>query len=205
MKIQFNATSGKDFRATMAKYYVAKHELNDYICAAQKRISSLRTIIDTDLERLVKIENGDATLGNADEIKAEIVSMNAKVNAENEKLAKARDKANKSCEKAMATVTDAMYNAAAEQDDATFNKVFAAYLKANGFDTATPENVPVLHFGVKANSAKKACKSGMLNGFMSQKAWTTVFLNELADTLYEQKVIDPYKYKFDPDAGKKNK
>lgn len=204
-QIQFNVTTGKEYRANMAKYYNAKHELNDYICSAQRKISGLNDIIQTDLERIEKAENGETIIGDVEKIKADVVANYAKVKDEQEKLAKARAKANKACEKAIATVTDAMYEAAKEQDDDAFNKAFAAYLVANGFDTATPENVPVLHFGVKANGAKKACKTGMLNGFMSQKAWTTVFLNTLADTLYEQKVIEPYKYKFDPDAGKKSK
>ena len=205
MKIQFNVTSGKDFRDTMAKYHLAKHELNDFICATQEKIKGLESAIETNFARLEKAEQGDAIIGSVDELKAEIIEYNAKVEKERDRLAKAKAKADKACEKAVNTVTDAMYEAAKEQDDATFNKAFAAYLVANGFDTATPENVPVLHFGVKANGAKKACKTGMLNGFMTQKAWTTVFLNTLADTLLEQKVIAPYKYKFDPDAGKKSK
>lgn len=207
MKIQFNATSGKDFRNTMAKYYNAKHQLNDVICKRTSLIKNYQDILDTNLEDIAKIDAGDASgvIKSRDELETEAKDIIAKIKAEQAILDKAREKAKTACEKAVNTVTDAMFEAAKAQDDATFNKAFASYLVANGFDTATPENVPVLHFGVKANGAKKACKTGELNGFMSKSAWTTIFLNMLADTLLEQKIIDPYKYTFDPDKNKKSK
>lgn len=198
MKIQFNVKTGKDFRTIMAKYYDAKHALNDYICQKNDRCRALQQIFDTDYEQIKRIESGDTKgiVRDLETIKAEFVQMGTLLKSEQIALKSAKESCDNACEKAMNTVTEVLYNAAKSGDETQFNSEFANYLKKAGFDSATPENVPVLHFGVKANGAKAACKSGQLNGFMSKKQWSVVFLNTLADTLLEQKAIDPYKYAY---------
>lgn len=198
MNIQFNVKSGKKFRVAMAKAYDAMHKLNDYKLSRKDRVDALKVILNTNLEDMDNLEKGlsEGILRDYDEIKAESVDLAKKLLLEEKNLADATEAQKKACEEAYGMVPKSLYECAKSGDDSAFNKAFAEWLVANGFDSATEDNVPVLHFGVKKETLRKSCKNGKLSGFMTEKAWVELFIRVLADELLAQKVIDPYKYSY---------
>lgn len=200
-KIQYNATSAKSFRTTIAKFYVARHSIADYVLKNKASLKAWTTIAQTDSSALADLLlNGNEQIRSEHEIRESLAKANAQISAINASIKKFSDKFDSAVEKANNLVTDALYKSAkADFEDGTdtFNAALAEWFKAQGLTDATPENVPVLQFGAKKASAKKSCKDGVLVDFMSKKAWAEMFIRTLADQLVTDKCIDTYKYKFE--------
>ena len=111
-KSQFNAKEAKNFRSVMAKYYDARHALNDETLLRNNRIKSLKSVIDVDSAQIAKIESGETVTGRTlEEIQTEISEFNSKIKTEKsnfETLATAQKKRLMDAEE---LATTALYNA----------------------------------------------------------------------------------------------
>lgn len=200
-KIQFNATTGKNFRATMAKYHVARHQLNDTINKLNDALKSWNKIMDGDFDDLDDLKNGNAEGVLRDEatIKSSIATAHANIERIKDTLSKAREKAQASCEKAEALVTDDLYNAYAH--DENFADAIATWFKAQGFTDATAENCDAFTRYIgnhsKNNSARQSAKKGYLTDCQNKKGFIKLWLGSLCDDLQKDGVINAYKYQFD--------
>ena len=204
-KIQFNSVSGKTFRTKIAKYYVAMHELADFLLTVGKSLQSAQSRLATDKEDLLKLAAGEkGVLRDADTINESLRNAKAEVEIYSKARDAAKAKADKAKAEALATIPDGLYKAFIA-NDGTFNAEFAKYLVAMGFDTATADNVPELRFGRKENSSKDKCKTGQLMGDIKETPWNTLFMNTLCDELLAQKVFDPYKYEYQLPVKKSDK
>lgn len=202
-KSQFNAKEAKNFRSIMAKYYDARHALNDETLLRNNRIKSLKSVIDADTAQIAKIENGETVTGRTlEEIQTEILEFNSKIETEKsnfETLATAQKKRLMDAEE---LATTALYNAYKEAtltdeklpdyingiaDFFTVNGVIAGQDTCEMLATAT---------GRKNSSAKQAFNSGNLTGVMGINAWKKLFLGTLADLMVAENVFSVYKYTF---------
>lgn len=208
-RIQYNTNAGKAWRIKASRFYNAKHELADYINEHKTIIERIRQGIATDEEDLLKIELGKAGVLRT----KEAIELDKKLQTENlelelKALEKAREAADEQCAELANTVTDALYNSFVESvktnDDAKFNKGLAKYLVDAGFDTATPDNVPILRFGTTKESSKGSYKTGNLTKIMKKAQWTEMFCRTLVDILAQQKAIDIYKYAYKLPERKKS-
>ena len=204
-KIQFNATTLKSFRNTMAKYHNAKHSLADIINRKNAGIKSYKAILDDDVEDLKKLDAGEETVRTRDEVEAS--AKNALVNIERlkDELAIAREKSANACETAEGLVTAELYNAYVSsqdtltEDGAVYVNALVEWFKGQGAQDADAENVACYAslIGSRKNGSKASAKSGMLTGARTRKDFTTMFLSTLADALQASDIIKPHKYTFD--------
>lgn len=205
-KIQWNSTNGKAFRTVMAKYHDARHALNDFICKKSVVIAGLKQALDLDFEDLYALEKGEAdgVLRSEADVKASALSNKSALEKAQNDLKAAREKCAKQTEKAEALVTDELYSA---YNTDTFADGIADWLKAQGFEDATPENCArfTQFVGLRDLGSKSAFKAGKLTDAKSKKAFTRTFLGAFADLLQDEGIINAYKYTFVAPSKKSDK
>lgn len=202
-KSQFNSKDAKNFRAVMAKYYDARHALNDETLLRNNRIKSLKSVIDADAAQIAKIESGETVTGRTlEEIQNEISEFNAKIETEKsnfETLAAAQKKRLQDAENLVSTALYNAYKEAMLADEKTSDYVggIADFFEVNGViagqDTC---EMMATATGRKNTSAKQAFNTGNLTGVMGVNAWKKLFLGTLADLMVSENVFNTYKYAF---------
>lgn len=202
-KSQFNAKEAKNFRSVMAKYYDARHKLNDETLLKNERVKALQTMLNNNYVQLNKIVEGTAIVGRTiEEIQTENAEFERKIELEKEDFKTLSAAQKKRFEDAEELATTALYNAYKEAtltdekrpdyingiaDFFTVNGVIAGQDTCEMLATAT---------GRKNSSAKQAFNSGNLTGVMGINAWKKLFLGTLADLMVAENVFSVYKYAF---------
>ena len=89
---QFNATSAKSFRTTLAKWHNATFKIADELLAKNDRVKALRTLIDSNTKLIDKLNNGESIIGSKSltDLQSEIDTWNASIQSENDAMTELR-------------------------------------------------------------------------------------------------------------------
>lgn len=207
--IQFNATSLKKFRGVVAKYYVAKNEVKDFILTNTVIVNGLKAALSADEDDIKRLDNGETVIRDRATIESSIADLTAKLEARSNALASARERSAKACADAESLITPALYDAyvsyveaKGDGDEVAYATAIAEWLKAQGATDATPENCMgfVGLVGLKNTSARAGLKDDLhrLTKAQSVKVFTTLFVGALADNLVNSNLVSVAKYKFVP-------
>ena len=136
---QFNATSAKAFRATLAKWHNATFKIADELLAKNDRVKALRTLIDSNNVLIDKLNNGESIIGDKSlaELQSEIDTWNASIKSENDAMAELRKAQSDRMSKAEELVSKDLYNAYVKSitDFSTdYNLAIAQFLSDNGIE-----------------------------------------------------------------------
>lgn len=189
-KCQFNASSAKNFRTTLAKWHNATFEIADELLQKNDRVSALRKLIATNDDLVKKIECGQAVIGGrtADEVRAESAELQAKIDAENSAMAEYRkaqaDRLKAGEDLISKTLFESYEKYVGNNCDTTYFDAIALFLQNNGVEPAE-ETIKALMGAVskRAASAHQMCKSGKHNTAFSFTQWRKIFLGELCDMM----------------------
>ena len=216
MGIQFNSNDAKAFRATLEKYYNAKHAIADLMNKKADTIKAYNALIASNDDDLSAIESGEYKGKKTKQsIATENASLREKIEDAKSDYTDAKAEQDKRVEKALPLYTKDMHKGAQKaiatfgNDMSEWRKALSAMLVANGLKDATPANVARFDFlvVVRTNNAKKVYKDNTLVGVGSEKQSANVFLSALAEYLVTEKVISPFKHKYVPmsERNKKDK
>lgn len=201
-KMQFNVTTGKNFRDTLAKWHSADFDLAEKIMEKNDRVKALRAIIDTDRADLEKLEKGErGVIRTAEEIQAEIHDYEIRVSKESEHLAEYKKAQATRYEGAHKLLTKDLYKAYCDYitdgDYETYFNALCVFLTEQGFE---PRRDSIDKFiavvGKRKNSTRNKIKTGKHNGANTYNAWRDIFLGEICDVLVEENAIPVYKFTY---------
>lgn len=211
MGIQFNVTTAKNFRNTLAKWYVAKNQVTDYANKRNDQIKAAKAIITADRDTLDEIAKGTYTGSQTKEaLEKDIATMESRVETIRKEYTDACAKVEDSLTKAQNLVKDyeglyKAYEAAAKghfADEAytAYCEAIAKFFQDNGLADATAENVSryARSIGAKVLGAKASYKQKSVTGAQSKNVFVKIFLGNLADILADEGVISPAKYAYVP-------
>lgn len=197
---QFNATSAKAFRATLAKWHNATFKIADELLAKNDRVKALRTLIDSDTKLIDKLNNGESIIGDKSlaDLQSEIDTWNASIQSENDAMAELRKAQSDRMSKAEELVSKDLYNAYVESVNATtdaYTLAIAQFLADNGIEPCIDTiNTLIASVGKKTNSARNMCKTKKHNGVFSYNQWRKIFLGELCDMMGDALPIYKFTY-----------
>ena len=197
---QFNATSAKSFRATLAKWHNATFKIADELLAKNDRVKALRTLIDSNNALIDKLNNGESIIGDKSlaELQSEIDTWNASIQSENDAMAELRKAQSDRMSKAEELVSKDLYNAYVESVNATtdaYTLAIAQFLANNGIEPCIDTiNTLIASVGKKTNSARNMCKTGKHNGVFAYNQWRKIFLGELCDMMGDALPIYKFTY-----------
>ena len=197
---QFNATSAKSFRTTLAKWHNATFKIADELLAKNDRVKALRTLIDSNSKLIDKLNNGESIIGDKSlsDLQSEIDTWNASIQSENDAMAELRKAQSDRMSKAEELVSKDLYNAYVKSitDFSTdYNLAIAQFLSANGIEPCIDTiNTLIASVGKKTNSARNMCKTGKHNGVFSYNQWRKIFLGELCDIMGDALPIYKFAY-----------
>ena len=197
---QFNATSAKSFRTTLAKWHNATFKIADELLAKNDRVKALRTLIDSNSKLIDKLNNGESIIGDKSlsDLQSEIDTWNASIQSENDAMAELRKAQSDRMSKAEDLVSKDLYNAYAESFDATtdaYTLAIAQFLSDNGIEPCIDTiNTLIASVGKKTNSARNMCKTGKHNGVFAYQQWRKIFLGELCDLMGDTLPIYKFAY-----------
>ena len=197
---QFNATSAKSFRTTLAKWHNATFKIADELLAKNDRVKALRTLIDSNSKLIDKLNNGESIIvsKSLSELKSEIDTWNASIQSENDAMAELRKAQSDRMSKAEDLVSKDLYNAYVESINATtdvYTLAIAQFLSDNGIEPCIDTiNTLIASVGKKTNSARNMCKTGKHNGVFSYNQWRKIFLGELCDMMGDTLPIYKFAY-----------
>lgn len=197
---QFNATSAKSFRTTLAKWHNATFKIADELLAKNDRVKALRTLIDSNSKLIDKLNNGESIIGNksVSDLQSEIDTWNASIQSENDAMAELRKAQSDRMRKAEDLVSKDLYNAYVKSiaDFSTdYNLAIAQFLADNGIEPCIDTiNTLIASVGKKTNSARNMCKTGKHNGVFAYNQWRKIFLGELCDLMGDTLPIYKFAY-----------
>ena len=197
---QFNATSAKSFRTTLAKWHNATFKIADELLAKNDRVKALRTLIDSNNALIDKLNNGESIIANKSitDLQSEIDTWNASIKSENDAIAELRKAQSDRMSKAEELVSKDLYNAYVKSitDFSTdYNLAIAQFLSDNGIEPCINTiNTLIASVGKKTNSARNMCKTGKHNGTFSYNQWRKIFLGELCDIMGDTLPIYKFAY-----------
>ena len=197
---QFNATSAKSFRTTLAKWHNATFKIADELLAKNDRVKALRTLIDSNNTLIDKLNNGESIIGDKSlaDLQSEIDTWNASIKSENDAMAELRKAQSDRMSKAEELVSEDLYNAYVKSitDFSTdYNIAIAQFLANNGIEPCIDTiNALIASVGKKTNSARNMCKTGKHNGTFSFNQWRKIFLGELCDMMGDALPIYKFTY-----------
>ena len=197
---QFNATSAKSFRTTLAKWHNATFKIADELLAKNDRVKALRTLIDSNTKLIDKLNNGESIIvsKSLSELQSEIDTWNASIQSENDAMAELRKAQSDRMSKAEDLVSKDLYNAYVESVNATtdvYTLAIAQFLSDNGIEPCIDTiNTLIASVGKKTNSARNMCKTGKHNGVFAYQQWRKIFLGELCDLMGDTLPIYKFAY-----------
>ena len=197
---QFNATSAKSFRTTLAKWHNATFKIADELLAKNDRVKALRTLIDSNSKLIDKLNNGESIIGDKSlsDLQSEIDTWNASIQSENDAMTELRKAQSDRMSKAEELVSKDLYNAYVKSitDFSTdYNLAIAQFLADNGIEPCIDTiNTLIASVGKKTNSARNMCKTGKHNGVFSYQQWRKIFLGELCDMMGDTLPIYKFAY-----------
>ena len=197
---QFNATSAKSFRTTLAKWHNATFKIADELLAKNDRVKALRTLIDSNSKLIDKLNNGETIVSkkSVTDLQSEIDTWNASIQSENDAMAELRKAQSDRMSKAEDLVSKDLYNAYVESVNATtdvYILAIAQFLSDNGIEPCIDTiNTLIASVGKKTNSARNMCKTGKHNGVFAYNQWRKIFLGELCDIMSDTLPIYKFAY-----------
>ena len=197
---QFNATSAKSFRTTLAKWHNATFKIADELLAKNDRVKALRTLIDSNTKLIDKLNNGESIISDksVSDLQSEIDTWNESIQSENDAMAELRKAQSDRMSKAEELVSKDLYNAYVKSivDFSTdYNLAIAQFLADNGIEPCIDTiNALIASVGKKTNSARNMCKTGKHNGTFSFNQWRKIFLGELCDIMGDTLPIYKFAY-----------
>lgn len=189
-KMQMNAKSGKDFRATMSKWHNADFELAEEILRKSDRVKAIRTLIDSNADLIAKLEKGESIIGGKSvaDLQSEIATWENQITSENNALAEYKKAQADRYADAHALLSKDLHKAYV--DFVTDGKrdeyicALADFFEQNGLEPAMDSlNEFASAVGKKKNSARQKIKTGNHNGAVSYVAWRDIFLGEICDVM----------------------
>ena len=210
-KMQYNAKSGKDFRATMAKWHNADFELAEEILRKQDRVNALNTLIGSNNDLIAKLEKGESIIGNktVEDLRSEIANWEVQKVTENENLAEYRKAQASRYEDARALLSKELHQAYVEYvtngNRDGYVLALANFFDENGLEpTMDSLNEFVASVGKKKNSARQKVKTGNHNGSVSYQAWRDIFLGEICDVMGDALPLYKFTYVLKEKRAKKD-
>lgn len=197
---QFNATSAKSFRTTLAKWHNATFKIADELLAKNDRVKALRTLIDSNNKLIDKLNNGETIIAkkSVSDLQSEIDTWNTSIQSENNAMTELRNAQSERMNKAESLVSKDLYNAYVESVNATtdtYTLAIAQFLADNGIEPCLDTiNTLIASVGKKTNSARNMCKTGKHNGTFSYNQWRKIFLGELCDMMGDTLPIYKFAY-----------
>lgn len=197
---QFNVTSAKSFRTTLAKWHNATFKIADELLAKNDRVKALRTLIDSNSKLIDKLNNGESIIGSKSlaDLQSEIDTWNASIKSENDAMTELRKAQSDRMSKAEELVSKDLYNAYVESVNATtdaYTLAIGQFLSDNGIEPCIDTiNMLITAVGKKTNSARNMCKTGKHNGTYSFQSWRKIFLGELCDLMGDTLPIYKFAY-----------
>ena len=217
MGIQFNSNDAKAFRATVEKYYNAKHAIADLANRRNDEIKRHKMGLDLNNDDLMAIEKGEYVGKKTREsIEKENAVLRDKIAELRKDYDDAKAEQDKRTKKALELYTDAMHKGAQKAistfgDMSEWRKALSDMLIANGLKDATPDNCAQFDFlvVVRTNNSKKVYKDNCLVGVGTKAQSANTFVSTIAEYLVSQKCVNPFKHKYVPlserEKDKKNK
>ena len=197
---QFNVTSAKSFRTTLAKWHNATFKIADELLAKNDRVKALRTLINSNNALIDKLNNGESIIGSKSitDLQSEIDTWEESIQSENNAMAELRKAQSDRLSKAESMVSKDLYNAYVESVNATtdaYTLAIAQFLSDNGIEPCIDTiNTLIASVGKKTNSARNMCKTGKHNGTFSFNQWRKIFLGELCDIMGDTLPIYKFAY-----------
>lgn len=210
--MQFNVKEAKDFRTIMAKWHDADFDLAEKILEKNDKVKAVRTLIDSDLRLIEKLENGEKIIGTktVKDFKAEIATWETKIEAEHKALTEYR--------KAQATRYEAAHNLLSKE----LHKAYVDYIidgkredyilalanffEANGLvPTMASLEEFVQAVGKRRNGVRAKIKTGQHNGAVAYGQWRDIFLGEICDVMGDALPLYKFTYVLKEERQGKNK
>ena len=183
---QFNATSAKKFRTTLAKWHNATFEIADELLQKNDRVKALRTLVKSNESLIEKLNKGESIIGSKTvaELQTEIDGWNAQIVTENAQMAEYRKAQSARFKEAENLVSKSIYEAYCGEGEVSYTDAIATFLSDNGIEPCTDTiSLLILAIGKKSASARQMCKSGKHNTTFSFQQWRKIFLGELCDMM----------------------
>lgn len=183
---QFNATSAKKFRSTLAKWHNATFKIADELLAKNDRVKALRTLIDSNNALIDKLNKGESIIGSktVEELQTEIDAWSASIDKENSAMAEYRKAQSARFKEAEDLVSKSIYEAYCGEGEVSYTDAIATFLSDNGIEPCKDTiGLLILAIGKKSASARQMCKSGKHNTTFSFQQWRKIFLGELCDMM----------------------
>ena len=183
---QFNATSAKKFRSTLAKWHNATFKIADELLAKNDRVKALRTLIDSNNALIDKLNKGESIIGSKTvaELQTEIDAWSASIDKENSAMAEYRKAQSARFKEAEDLVSKSIYEAYCGESEVSYTDAIASFLSNNGIEPCKGTiGLLILAIGKKSASARQMCKSGKHNTTFSFQQWRKIFLGELCDMM----------------------
>lgn len=183
---QFNATSAKKFRSTLAKWHNATFKIADELLAKNDRVKALRTLIDSNNALIDKLNKGESIIGSKTvaELQTEIDAWSASIDKENSAMAEYRKAQSARFKEAEDLVSKSIYEAYCGEGEVSYTDAIATFLSDNGIEPCKDTiGLLILAIGKKSASARQMCKSGKHNTTFSFQQWRKIFLGELCDMM----------------------
>lgn len=183
---QFNATSAKKFRTTLAKWHNATFEIADELLQKNDRVKALRTLVKSNESLIEKLNKGESIIGSKTvaELQTEIDGWNAQIVTENAQMTEYRKAQSARFKEAEDLVSKSIYEAYCGEGEVSYTDAIATFLSDNGIEPCTDTiSLLILAIGKKSASARQMCKSGKHNTTFSFNQWRKIFLGELCDMM----------------------
>lgn len=183
---QFNATSAKKFRTTLAKWHNASFEIADELLQKNDRVKALRTLVKSNESLIEKLNKGESIIGSKTvaELQTEIDGWNAQIATENAQMAEYRSAQSARFKEAEDLVSKSIYEAYCGEGEESYTDAIATFLSDNGVEPCSDTiGALILAIGKKSAPARQMCKSGKHNTTFSFQQWRKIFLGELCDMM----------------------
>ncbi|WP_346961298.1 hypothetical protein [Clostridium sp.] len=187
---QFNATTAKKFRTSLAKWHNANFDIANEVLKKTDRVKALETLVNSNLEVIEGINEGKKPLTKKTvaELQSEVDTWNNTIQSENDAMAEYRKAQADRLEKGESLISKDLYkeyvNFIENNVVDNYTLAIANFLEDNG---VTPCNDTITSLiaaiGKRVNSARSMCKSGRHNGVVSFQSWRKLFLGELCDLM----------------------
>ena len=197
---QFNTTSAKAFRATLAKWHNATFKIADELLAKNDRVKNYRGLITSNLALIDKLNKGEKIISDKSVkvLQSEIDAWTTSIDKENADMTEYRNAQKSRIEEGEKLVDKSIYEeyvATIDTDKTTYVNAIANFLQSNGVAPCTDTiNALIASVGKKSASARQSCKSGKHNTTFSFNQWRKIFLGELCDMMGD--VLPLYKFMY---------
>lgn len=199
---QFNASTAKSFRETMAKWGNAQFDIAEELLRKSDRVKAHQTIMSTNEDLINKLKEGKSIIGGhtIESLTAENVAIKEKIDKENANMAEFKKAQSDRLSLGEKLVTSKLYDAyksfSEDDDEDKLYDAIADFLTDNGVE---PRHKTVYALvrksgGDKSNSARNKVKTGKQNGVQSKTVWTRIFLGALYDVMGD--AIPKYKFTY---------